>query len=432
MRSGLGSAASVLLILSATTAAAQIGAGSNVIISSTFIAQVKPTGASDHTYNIFEDTRNASRQATPNLLRFYVEPMFLPERVQDGDHSVVHIDETVLKTTVMHDKYGGTAYQMVTRLIIPLLARTDGESIEAANAVKSATGVDVKPDQIGIIPLQEVEISMPDLAGNTPCKLMYPITKLGGNEPHIRVMIDCVEVIAKKDGPRPGVEAFRHQLPYMSADIQIVYAAREADAAFVSINSDQLTSASFSSKLQGKGDQVYVSRDDLRNLAVEASQKQTIAIQGRELSAEEMRTCFTQQMMNFPDISLSISQITPEVLSHTFNGDDLNPTEVNKELSDTLDKGSTEDHYIVNMSGGASGLWGLGEAHASGSADVLKKWMSEHGVKVEWDGKKWIAKGLDVKQVNNAQLTTNISRGCKFQTYSAHADPTTVHHPLEF
>jgi hypothetical protein len=423
---------SIVLVAVSQVSSAQTGAGSNVIISSTFIAQVKPTGAGEHTYNIFEDTRNASRQNTPTLLRFYIEPMFLPQREQDGEHSVVHIDETVLKSTVMHDKLGGIGYQTTTRLVIPLLARTDGEGVEAANAVKAATGVDVKPDQIGIIPLQEVEISMPDLDSKSACKLMYPVTKLGGNEPHIRVMIDCLEIIKKKDDPRPAVEEFRRQLPYMSADIKIVYAAREADAALVSISSDQVTSASFLAQLQGKGDTVYVSRDDLRKLAVDASQKQNIVVQGRELSAEETRTCFTQQMMSFPDISLSISQITPEVLSHTFNQDDLNPTEVNKELSDTLDKGSTEDHYIVNTSGGAEGLWGLAKVNASGSADVLKKWMSEHGVKVEWDGKKWVAKGLDVKQVNTAQLTTNITRGCKFQTYSARQEPTTVHHPLEF
>ncbi len=167
-----------------STAPAQTGAGSNVIISSTFIAQVRPTGAGEHTYKIFEDTRNASRQSTPTLLRFYLEPMFLPE-LQDPDHSVVRIDEAVLKSTVMHDKLGGVGYQTTTRLVIPLLARTDGESLEAANAVKAATGVDVKPDQIGIIPLQEVEISMPDLDSKSACKLMYPVTKLGGNEPHI-------------------------------------------------------------------------------------------------------------------------------------------------------------------------------------------------------------------------------------------------------
>lgn len=424
---------SFLVILAVPlTSPAQTGAGSNVIISSTFIAQVNPKGARDHTYNIFEDTRNASRQNTPTLLRFYVEPMFLPERVLEGDHSVVHIDETIMKSAVMRDKLGGIGYQTTTRLLIPLLARTEGEGVEAASAVKAATGVDVKPDQIGIIPLQRVEISMPDLDGNSACKLKYPVTLLGGNEPHIRVMIDCVEIISKKHAARPAVEQFKQQLPYMSADIKIVYAAREADASLVNISADQLTSATFLAQLQGKGEAVYVSRDDLRKLAVEASQKQNIVVQGRELSADEARTCFTQQMMSFPDISLSVSQITPEVLSHTFKQEDLNPTEVNKELSDTLDKGSTEDHFIVNMSGGGEALWGLGKVNASGSADTLKKWMSEHGVKVEWDGRKWVAKGLDVKQVNTAQLATNISRGCRFQTYSARQEPTTVHHPLEF
>ncbi len=40
-------------------------------------------------------------------------------------------------------------------------------------------------------------------------------------------MIDCLEVIKKKNDPRPAVEEFRRQLPYMAADIKIVYAARE-------------------------------------------------------------------------------------------------------------------------------------------------------------------------------------------------------------
>jgi hypothetical protein len=79
MRARVGSLFTVILAVS-QIASAQTGAGSNVIISSTFIAQVRPTGAGEHTYNIFEDTRNASRQNTPALLRFYLKPMFLPER----------------------------------------------------------------------------------------------------------------------------------------------------------------------------------------------------------------------------------------------------------------------------------------------------------------------------------------------------------------
>jgi hypothetical protein len=191
----------LLVFVAVNSAQPQTGAGTNVIISSTFIAQVKPSGAGNHTYNIFEDTRNASKQTNPALLRYYIEPMFIPEITQQGGRSVVHIDEAVLKTTAIHDKLGGVGYQTTTRLIIPLIARTDRESVEAANAIKAATGVDIKPDQIGVIPLQEVTVSMPDLDANYPCKLKYPVTKLGGNEPHIRLMIDCVEIISKKDGP---------------------------------------------------------------------------------------------------------------------------------------------------------------------------------------------------------------------------------------
>jgi hypothetical protein len=72
------------------------------------------------------------------------------------------------------------------------------------------------------------------------------------------------------------------------------------------------------------------------------------------MTSDELATCTTPQMMSFPETSLEWAQVTAETLNKTYNSKDLDPTEVNKELSDILDKGSSEDNVEINTAAHAS------------------------------------------------------------------------------
>jgi hypothetical protein len=137
-------------------------------------------------------------------------------------------------------------------------------------------------------------------------------------------------------------------------------------------------------------------------------------------------------MMSFPETTLDWAQVNAETLSHTYNSKDLDPTEVKKELSDIVNKSSSEDNVEINTSAHASGLWGLADVGGSISGKDFQKRAEEHGVKVQWDGEKWIAKGLDVHQVDTTQLSQKINRSCSFETYGEGTDRTQQTRPLQF
>jgi hypothetical protein len=141
---------------------------------------------------------------------------------------------------------------------------------------------------------------------------------------------------------------------------------------------------------------------------------------------------FFVRVMNFPETTLDWAQVTAETLSHTYNGKDLDPTEVDKELSDLVDKSSSEDNVELNTGGHAAIAWGLIDAGGNLSGKDFQKRAAEHGVKVVWDGKKWVAKGLDIHQVDTTQLSQKINRSCSFETYAEGTDRSEQTRPLQF
>jgi hypothetical protein len=411
--------------------------GRRIVVSSTRVTQAKVDGIA---YDIFPETQNLDNPNAPSVWRFDVEPMFVPARgvsTNKTDTPPIDIQQTeysARKVTVQ----GGYRIDVHTRLIIPLVIKSDAEmdsAVEALNALYVAQGYKFTGNQISTIPLTQVALKFND-GELDPCTLLTQTIQLSGSESSVPVFFDCLDHPKTLENYQPSelksVITFRKHLPIMIAAIDVTYDAKEAEPASMNVQSQDVRSSDFFNQLAGKGDTVYVSRDDLRKLSIQASHQLAIRFQGRRMTADEMATCVTPLMASFPETVLDLNQVSAETLQHTYNANDLNPNKINKEMSDTIDKSSSKDEVKFKTDASGDVLFGLAKGSGSLSGSGFQERMAEHGVKTEWDGEKWVAKALDLKQVNVTQLAQTINRSCVFNTYGSEAERTHLVRPLLF
>jgi hypothetical protein len=430
LKSGLRLAA-FLILLSTRLCHSQ----RHIVVSSTIVTQAKDVDGVD--YDIFPETQNVGN--SPAVWRFDVEPMFVPRPpAKDAPNgSTIDIQQTEFSAVTLNI-VGGKRNDVHTRVIIPLVLRSQAltdKAIEALNTFYKDKGYTFSESNISTLPVTQIALTF-GKGELDPCTLLTPTIQLSGSEPFVQIQFDCLDHPSKLTNYTPAdlksVQVFIKHLPVMIASLDITYNAKEAEPGSVNVDSQDVRGSNFYAKLSGKGDKVFVSRDDLRTLGIEASHELALRFQGRRLTADEMQSCIVPLMANFPETSIDLSKVDAETLQATYNSKDLDPKEIDKEMSDTIDKSSSKDEVKFSGSFGGKALFGLAEANGSMSGSDFQERMAEHGVKTEWDGKEWVAKALDVKQVNMTELSQSISRGCYFTTYGSETPLTHRVRPIYF
>jgi hypothetical protein len=390
-------------------------------ISSTRLLRVEQA---EHSYSVFPETQNASvdNLDAPQRWQFVVEPMFIPMMRQTGSETQsIELQQQEFDRKII-PVIGGYQQTVRTRVTLPLMVKSD-ELLDAAAEALTEYYKDLhytfERRQVSTVPVVEISLLFPDLASG-PCKLVNPTIPVSGADKTVRVLFDCIdELKVSTNKPvtlSPSVEDFKKRLSLLNGEIEITYDAKTAEVAVVTVQTGDLRKTKLYADLKGEGNERFVSRDDMRQLGIDTASTLSLIYSGRKMSPDEVQGCFIQQLMSFPEVTIEAQAINREMLSKTYNGNDLDPDKINHTLDDRLDKSSSKDNVKFNGSGGGKALFGLAEANLSMSGETFAERMAEHGVKVEFNGEKWVAKGLIVKQVNLTDLSQKMARGCTVST----------------
>lgn len=429
----LGTLACLVFALSlqvpAAVAAGQLSVGSN---------RVGDIEISRRHYGIWPDTQNylPENSKRPESWFFYVEPIV--EATFTAAGALKYATHLMEKTTV--SVQGVTKERLMTRVAIPLLIHTDEQMQRAVDDLNSRGLADksyvFKKNQVLSLPLVSVGVELPDLR-ESGCSLVNSRLPLeGAGVPEVSILVDCVDHRAPASRattevePPPNVARLLRNLPVFNAKKMLEFEGKAVQIAVVEVRDEDWRSAVADAKVAGDGNEFYVTRNDARSFAVTVTRNTRLSARGRQLSSSEASACMLDKLMSFREETIEAKTYIEEVLKRTYNAKDLEPNYVAKTMDDRIDKSSDESNVKINGSANASFLGFSGGASASG--ETFRKTASEHGVKVAFEGGKWIAKGLNLIHANVAQLAQSASRSCAFSTFGESQAWATSNQVLQF
>jgi hypothetical protein len=186
---------------------------------------------------------------------------------------------------------------------------------------------------------------------------------------------------------------------------------RAADIGGTNVVAKSIKQTTLYTDLNGDaGQQMLVTRDDLRKLAMTASEE--LFTDTRGVRTARCSTNFVNDILNhFKDqITIETGTFTAEMLKRSYNPHDIDPDEVTKTFDRNISSSSTKDQVNISTGGGVN-IFGIG-ANGNMSGNYFTERAESHDVQAEWNGTKWIAKSLKVLQVNVSDFAANYHASC--------------------
>ena len=386
----------------------------DLVFGRTEIAQVEFSG---HQFSIVPETQNYIGE-TPNFprrWRFSVDPVFKPSFEADGSVKLIVQKDFNLSKKIIG---GGTAtdYSSTTRIGIPLTL-SDPAILAAAATQVTHHFEDMKytfsPEQIGRIPVRSIEVAMPDLK-NTPCVLDNPEIPVSTTAPIIIIWVDCTitERQALKESEKDKIiETFKNRLPSSNVTLTVNYRAKSAEIGGVNVATKSIKDTKLYGELKGDQSQtMLITRHDLRDLSMTSAEQ--IYAEYRGVRSSRCTSDFVSDVLDHfkNEEKIQSGQFSAEMLKTTYNPKDIDPDEVTKTFDKNIRSDSTENQVNFSTGGGVS-FMGLG-ANGSMSGGDFTKHAAAADIEAEWNGKKWVAKSVDVLQVNISQFATSYRASC--------------------
>jgi hypothetical protein len=358
------------------------------------------------TYDIYAATTNigGDRRDQPAQWRFAIVPTLISDF--DADN-LPHLD-VIEWARAKHAVPGGFEYSVTSRVGLKFhlrnpevmsvaIARLD-EHFKLMNHRFTAA-------QVMTMPIAGLSVNFTDLIPAAACKVVNPRVPASTTEGNITIWFECTDKSMKGYSTEgQSVRELRTKLPFTNIEFTVQYNARQARVHVASVTRKSIRGTDFYAKLAGKGTtDVLISRDELQKLA-RANANSIIA---EVYDGNQTIDKFVSDAL----AAASEETITANdgQLKQMFNPHDISPDEINKQLEDNLDKTSTEENVTFNTGGGGSFFDVLkADGHMNGSN--FKKWMAEKHIRVEFEGKKWVAKSVDVLRVNLSKLEEAFSR----------------------
>ena len=427
------SAVASIFMTSGAAAQLQLSIGSNSV------ATVEVDGRS---LSVFPDIQNyqSENAKKPAAWRFYVAPIATPGFTSDGS---VRYEQREFGQTPPIAVVGGYRVTFTTRIMVPLVLRTKTQIDRATAVLNERLGKESEfsftTAQVQPMPVLSLAVQTQDLNGSG-CSLLNPTIHVGAVAAPDEVFLnfECKDDIKSASARPPTspklerIDWLIKTLPAINAAIELTFEAKGVQIAIAGVQVTELRKTKLFAKTSGDGSEVFVSRDDLRNLTDDIVRTTELRTQGRRLSDDEARQCMLDRITSLPMRSVEMAEFSAEMLKRTYNGQDLSPNQLTKTLDERLDKSSTERNVKVRAKGEGSAFFGLFEGGAEVDGEEFKKEMSERGVKVAFEGNKWVAKGLNLVHVNASEFSQRVSRACSFATYGNEQTWANVKQPLVF
>lgn len=262
--------------------------------------------------------------------------------------------------------------------------------------------------QIMTMPVAGLSVNFADLITAASCKVVNPQVAASTTEGAITIWFECTDK-SMKGYPTDGqsVRELRTKLPFANIEFKLQYNARQARVHVAGVTRKSIRGTDFYAKLAGKDTTaVLISRDELKKLAMASANDIIATVYDGNQTTDKF---VSDALAAATEETITAKSFNAEMLKQMFNPQDISPDEINKQLEDNLDKTSTEDNVTFNTGGGGSFFDALkADGHMNGSN--FKKWMAEKHIHVEFEGKRWVAKSVDVLRVDVSKLEETFSR----------------------
>jgi hypothetical protein len=384
-------------------ASATIGAGAlcqGPIISSTYLTTIN---VAKQQLKVYPDTQNWANDNLlfPNRWLFAVQPALMPEL--DGDAIAIKQKELERHTKPVP---AATDHIITTRVGLTIRVsdeRVIREAVQAITEYYKDKPYTFDDRQVSTIPIKKVEIEF-DSDAAPGCKLKNREIPVSSADSAFVIWIDCEDHKLSKwpdvNAPDSAVSQLKNHLDILNVVMTITYDARRADVSVVTFKAGDLKNTTLYAKLVGDGGEAYVSRDDLRNLAMEAGKNIYIGYHGHKPPTDLVNDFVNKLLDSALTVSVDAESFNKEMLSQTYKAEDVDPNEINRTFDNLIDKSSSEDKVNFSTGGNVGILSGVFEAGGHLDGADFKKRMSEKQVTAEFNGKKWICKKVDIKRVN--------------------------------
>jgi hypothetical protein len=359
------------------------------------------------TQNFSGDTANH-----PEQWEFAIQPLLMPAYDEHGKlQMLVKENWAVTKEAVL----GGYKTSIVTRVGIPIILRNDrltASAVAVLNDHYKSLNYSFKSTQVVTLPISSIEVKSDDFK-SIPCTPTGVIS-VSGSQSEVYWWLDCTDAAtgtSKRSGTTRSVDTLTQSLPFLDAKMKVNYLARAADVSVINLATRSVKQTSLYAKLNGAGGQtMLVTRDDLRKLALDSASE--IYGESRGVVSERCGKDFVSDVLaTFKDTQkLNAGEFTKEMLATTYKPEDVNPDEINKTLDKNISEDSTKDQ--VKLSGGAeAGFLGI-SAKGNMSGEYLKEQLAKRDIEAEFNGKKWVAKSVNVLRVNISTFTDSNRASC--------------------
>lgn len=363
------------------------------------LADIGTLSYGGNTYRVRPALDNRLRD--PQLWNFAVEPLLQPVRL---DTAANPVDVKIVP-------FGG---KFLVTFNVELWNKTaEDKAFAVVNRSYPVDGFKVKRDGIRAIRIKSITPSCDDLRLVDPAATIEPATfeipRSGGmpDQIPIRILTDTQEHAS-------GIAAL---LQFSSWDFSLKLSEQIALQARAQITASANLKAGFRNRLQGQGGAGYMHRSDFREYLetnrgdIEAHViVDKGAIADPDAFFERVLRSFTTRWDTLE--ARSYKQLDATALKATYNAKDLAPEEVTKELSRRISKDGGTNTFKVSKSSSGGGGFSLGPISVNGKGqsgytkDQIQQWLRENDVSAEWNGTRWIAKDVNVRQVNATHITS--------------------------
>jgi hypothetical protein len=321
-------------------------------------------------------------------------------------------------------------YSVTTRVGLKFHLR-DGELMAKAAArldevlKKEAAGYRFTSAQFMTIPVSQLSVSFPDLTPNSACKLNNPQIPVGNTESAITVWFDCTDRSTKGyPTDAKSVGELRSNLPFMNILFTLSYNARQAELNVATVKRASIRDTGLYAKLSGdeKRSEVLISRNEYKKLLELYANNVIAVVYGGNQATEKF---VNDALALAAEETIEAKGFNEDVRKQMFNPQDISPDEINKKLEDEQDKSSDQEN-VSGSTGGGVNIMGVLGANGNLSGSRAKTWSKDRHVRIEFEGKKWVAKSVDVLRVNLGQLEDTFTRS---YTHYEYKDPSVM--PIE-
>jgi hypothetical protein len=358
-------------------------------ISSTAVSNFEYNGS---TRRIFPSLRNNSD--LPSQWQFRYDPLYLPEVDKDGTIQVIK--------TLLPDNS--------VRIQVPILIDDKKARDLAFRQLKLAfkeQSEKLQPANVFALNVGTITVSMNFEGLNFGAKLVDQTTSFQVPTDSFSINI----VVPSQD----DATNFLKLLPTLGVQYQVSYSAKQARQNNIRIKYSDLKNSALYATLNGLGTtEVYVQRDDMRNLAEDMHTQ--IDIVGVLEAPSQFDAELAERIVNLlgTPIAASMAQFDAEKWQATYNGKDLSPDEITNSLNKELlwDEGSQAFKFSGSIdTGGKVALLDIlsaeGKMGGSYNQDQLKTWLKKHDVEISFVGDKIVAKSIGLKRVNLANFSSS-------------------------